>query len=657
MVNVTIDGKTILVPEGTTVLQAARQADVHIPTLCDHPNLTPYGGCRLCLIEVEGLRTMQPSCTLPVSNNMVIHTDTDKVREARKFVLTLIFSERNHFCMFCQKSGGDCELQNCAYAEGMTHWPLQPNWQPFPVDASHPDFVLDHNRCILCRRCVRACDELVGNFTLGFEERGANSFLVADLGTPLGESSCIGCGTCVQICPTGALIDRQSAYLGHETQVQTIDSTCIGCSVGCGIELVTRDNHLVRIDGNWDDPVNEGVLCNRGRFQPLKDERERILTPLIRKNGTLKAATWGEALSVVKGHLEARDGKPSIAALASPRLPVEALSVFKQIFADCLESHLVTSTDEGHPTLASSRVARELGFSYEGSLAQLKEADLVITLGVDLAENHQVAGFFVKRNLPKGTGLIVVDPGDSELNSQADLVMKLTPGTDLDLISGITAEMIRRGMLADIQLDPEAFPLEKVSQKTGVLKEKFEAAAMRLVEAHHPVFVYGNGFTATAGETALKALIRLAKPLNAVIIGVKGQANSLASSLLDLDSSFEVNGTQAVYLAAGDDVISQRLARKLEDVPFLAVQASYTSPLTVNADVVLPVENWVEQTGHYISMDGHVRTANAALPAPEGVWSNEKVLCELADLMGIRPEKKWKQLLQKQVSPVALTDF
>jgi NADH dehydrogenase/NADH:ubiquinone oxidoreductase subunit G len=144
--------------------------------------------------------------------------------------------------------------------------------------------------------------------------------------------------------------------------------------------------------------------------------------------------------------------------------------------------------------------------------------------------------------------------------------------------------------------------------------------------------------------------------LNAVIVGVKGQANSLASSLLDLDTSFELNGAQTVYLAAGDDVISQRLARKLEGVPFLAVQASYTSPLTVNADVVLPVENWVEQTGHYISMDGHVRTANAALPAPEGVWTNEKVLCELADLLGIRPEKKWKQLLQKQVSPVALID-
>src|SRR5574338_799662 len=213
MINVTIDGKTIEVPEGTTVLRAAEKAGSFIPTLCDHPELTPYGGCRLCLVEVEGARTMQPSCTLPVSNNMVVHTDTPKVREARKFVLTLIFSERNHFCMYCQVSGGDCELQNAAYAEGMDHWPLQPNWQPYAVDASQKYFVLDHNRCILCRRCVRACGELVGNFTLGFEERGALSMLIAELGsTPLGESSCVACGSCVQVCPTGAIIERHSAY-------------------------------------------------------------------------------------------------------------------------------------------------------------------------------------------------------------------------------------------------------------------------------------------------------------------------------------------------------------------------------------------------------------------------------------------------------------
>jgi len=191
MIKLTIDGKPIEVLEGTTVLNAARQAGIEIPTLCEHPHLSPYGGCRLCLVEVEGMRTLQPSCTLPAGNNMVIKTNTEKTKAARKFVLTLIFSERNHFCPYCQVSGGDCELQNAAYHEGMTHWALQPNWQPYPVDASNPYIILENNRCILCRRCVRACGELVGNFTLGFEERGARSILVADLGVPLGTSTCI----------------------------------------------------------------------------------------------------------------------------------------------------------------------------------------------------------------------------------------------------------------------------------------------------------------------------------------------------------------------------------------------------------------------------------------------------------------------------------
>ena len=149
MYHLKIDDKEIDVPEGTTVLNAARIAGIDIPTLCDHPALEPYGGCRLCLVEIEGARTLQPACTLPVSDKMVIKTQTDKVKDARKFVLSMIFSERNHFCPYCQVSGSDCELQNAAYGEGMTHWPIQPNWQPFPVDASHPYFVLDHKQNII----------------------------------------------------------------------------------------------------------------------------------------------------------------------------------------------------------------------------------------------------------------------------------------------------------------------------------------------------------------------------------------------------------------------------------------------------------------------------------------------------------------------------
>ncbi|HZU87065.1 MAG TPA: 2Fe-2S iron-sulfur cluster-binding protein, partial [Anaerolineaceae bacterium] len=361
MISLTIDGKKIEVTEGTTVLQAARQAEVFIPTLCDHPELTPYGGCRLCLVQVEGMRGLQPSCTLPVNNNMVIVTDNDQIRAARRFVLTLIFSERNHFCPYCQVSGGDCELQNAAYHEDMTHWPIQPNYQPYAMDASHPFFVLENNRCILCRRCVRACGELVGNFTLGFEERGAKSFLVADLGVPLGESSCISCGTCIQVCPTGALIDRASAYRGRDTQVEHHKTVCTACSIGCGMDVLTRNNQIMRIEGDWDAPVNSGVICKFGRFLPLDEKRTRISTPMVRENGTLKPATWEHAIHTLAEKL----GKGSVAAIASTRLSVEALNLFKQIFA---ESDMATSLEEGLESSAVAAAADELGKPFEGKL-------------------------------------------------------------------------------------------------------------------------------------------------------------------------------------------------------------------------------------------------------------------------------------------------
>ncbi len=390
MIKLTIDGNTIEVQEGTTVLEAAEAAGVFIPTLCHHPQLTPYGGCRLCMVDVEGARTLQPSCTMPASEGMVVHTNSEKVLNARKFVLTLIFSERNHFCMYCPVSNGDCELQNRAYDEDMTHWDLQPNWQPFEVDASHPFIILDNNRCILCRRCVRACGELVGNYTLGFEERGADSLLVADYNVPLGESTCISCGTCVQICPTGALIDRQSAYQGKETEVDHHVGVCVECSVGCQRDVLTRDNRLVRIEGEWDASLNHGLLCDKGRFLPLEEDRSRLLTPLVRKNGALKAATWEDALAAIaEGIGKAED----LVALASTRLPLEDLALFKSLFMDNLKASCTTTLDEGISTAALTAYAEKLGIPFESSLDTLKGTDAVLVLDVDLVKEHQVAGF------------------------------------------------------------------------------------------------------------------------------------------------------------------------------------------------------------------------------------------------------------------------
>jgi len=644
MVTVTIDGKTLEIPEGTTVLRAAQGAGIDIPTLCDHPHLTPYGGCRLCLVDVEGYRTLQPSCTLPVSNNMVVKTNTKKVLDARKFVLTLIFSERNHFCPYCQVSGGDCELQNAAYHEGMTHWPLQPNWQPYPVDASHPYIILENNRCILCRRCVRACDELVGNYTLGFEERGARSILVADTGVPLGESTCISCGSCVQVCPTGALIDRWSSYLGHEVKFDSTKTVCVGCSIGCGIEVFSRDNNLVRIDGDWDKPLNGGVICEIGRFKPMAEKCDRLFTPMVRKNGTLKAATWEEALSAAATGI--KKSKSSVAALISTRQPVESLHLFKQLFAEKLSAAMVTSLEEGVETCSVASIADELGKPFESKLEELKKSDAVLVIADDLVHDHQVAGFFIKRNLSRGTNLVVVDLNANDLGNLANKVLKPDTGSYDDIFAGLAAAVAKLG-LSKSKKTVSADELAKAAEATGLRTDDFLDAAFLLASAANPVIVYSS-------KVISSGLRDFASLINARLVSLKGEANSLAASQLHLDKPFRSADSSAVYVALGDGEITQKMVKEIEKIPFKVVQASYASALTAGADVLFPSPNWLEQTGHYISADGRVQEASQSLKPAEDVLSISETLHKLADMLGIRLDDNWSKDVHVRVAPVLI---
>ena len=662
MVQLTINGKQIEAAEGTTVLSAAKRAGIDIPTLCAHKELTPFGGCRLCLVEVQGFRVPIASCTLPVSNGMVINTESEAIKKSRKFILSMLFSERNHFCPFCQVSGGDCELQNAAYAQDMTHWPMQPGWNKYPVDSTHPYFVLDNNRCILCRRCVRACGELVGNFTLTMAERGASTLVVADTNVPLGESTCIKCGTCVQVCPTGALIDRTSAYQGHDLVMTEIKSVCAGCSVGCGIKMIVHDNRIVRIEGDWDGAVNHGVLCEHGRYDPMNEKRNRITSPMLRKDGKLTPVSWDEALGAVADQLKPLAGKEhdGVAALASTRLPVEALALFKELFADGFNSGMVTSTEEGMTTASVNAVAEKNG-AFEGKLDVLKNADVVVCVGANVVKSHIVAGFMIKRALPKGMRLVNINPEASELDDLADITLKPAAGSDLALVQALQAVIVKEGLgRTQLSIENPDSLIEAAVKNCAVNLEALTRTARLLANAVSPVILFGKGVTAQRDEKLVEALLNLAKLTGAVdserfgLLSVKGEANSVAAAQLGLDKQFTLNGEKAVYALIGDDFVSRRMAEKLSSAPYLVIQASYASSLTEKADVVLPAALWSEQSGHYVSMDGRIQTAEKAVNAPEGVRESSAVLAEVAMRMNMPLKQDWNVSLRARKSSVTL---
>ena len=658
MVQITINGKQIEVPEGTTVLRAAEMAGITIPRLCDHKELTPYGGCRLCIVEVQGVRVPMASCTLPVNNGMVVNTETEALKKSRKFVLSMLFSERNHFCPFCQVSGGDCELQNAAYHEEMTHWPIQPGWNNFVVDTSHPYFVLDNNRCILCRRCVRACAEMAGNFTLSVAERGAKSMIVADTDVPLGESTCIKCGSCVQVCPTGAIIDRTSAYQVHDKDLTEVKSICNGCSVGCSVKIMVKDNRIVRIEGDWDGSVNHGVLCEFGRYNAANETRKRITTPMLKKNGKLEPVTWEEALNVVSGKLAPlASDKDGIAAIASTRLSVETLTAFKDLFA---KNQLVTSLEEGVPSASVMKFAEKQG-AFEGKLEVLRNADTVMCIGANVGNTHMVAGFMFKRNMPKGTRVINIDPQEDMLDEVASLSLKNKPGSDLALILGLQAIIVKEGLerrpmsISDIDTR-----IDEAVRTTGISLEKLTQTARILANSITPAILFGKGITAQRDERLVEELYKLAVLVGAVdseragLIAVKGETNSLTAALLGLDQVFELNGQKAVYAALGDSRVSKSLAERISKAPYLVVQASYESEITQQADVILPVTVWSEQEGTYINLDGRIQKTTRVLAAPETVRDNLTVISELAAQMNISLNSNWKEAILARPSSVSL---
>ncbi|MGO4307382.1 formate dehydrogenase subunit alpha [Cupriavidus sp. RAF12] len=541
LITLEIDGVPVTVPAGTSVMRAAAEAGVGVPKLCATDSLKSFGSCRLCLVEIEGRRGYPASCTTPAEAGMKVKTQSDKLGDLRRGVMELYISDHPLDCLTCP-TNGNCELQDMAGVVGLREVRYNDGAAPIAThtqlakDESNPYFTYDASKCIVCNRCVRACEETQGTFALTISGRGFDSRVAAGTSQSFMESDCVSCGACVQACPTATLTETSVIKLGQASH-STV-TTCAYCGVGCSFKAEMKGNEVVRMVPYKDGQANEGHACVKGRFAwGYATHQDRILKPMIRAKITdpWREVSWEEAIGYAASQfkrIQAEHGKDSIGGIVSSRCTNEEGYLVQKLVRAAFGNNNVDTCARVCHSPTGYGLKTTLGESAgTQTFRSVAKADVIMVIGANPTDGHPVFASRMKKRLRAGAKLIVADPRRIDLvdspHIRADYHLQLRPGTNVALVTSMAHVIVTEGLLAeafiaercedrafqqwrDFVALPENSP-EAMESVTGVPADQLRGAARLYATGGNAAIYYGLGVTEHAqGSTTVMGIANLA---------------------------------------------------------------------------------------------------------------------------------------------------
>ncbi|MFM9836594.1 MAG: formate dehydrogenase subunit alpha [Methylophilaceae bacterium] len=626
LVKLNIDGRDITVPEGTSIMRASIMAGVNVPKLCATDSLEPFGSCRLCVVEIEGRRGYPASCTTPVAEGLKVHTQTPKLADIRRGTMELYISDHPLDCLTCA-TNGDCELQDMAGAVGLREVRYGyegENHLKSTKDESNPYFTFDPSKCIVCSRCVRACEETQGTFALTISGRGFESKVASGLGNFM-DSECVSCGACVQACPTATLIEKTVIDAG--VPEHSVTTTCAYCGVGCSFNAEMKGEEVVRMTPNKNGGANHGHSCVKGRFAwGYATHKDRITTPMIRKSihDAWKQVSWDEAFEYAASEIkriQAKYGKDSVGGITSSRCTNEEVYVTQKLVRAVFGSNNVDTCARVCHSPTGYGLKQTLGESAgTQTFDSVMKSDVIFVMGANPTDGHPVFASQMKRRLREGAKLIVADPRAIDLAStsphiRADYHLALRPGTNVALISALAHVVVKEGLVKedfvkercewdsfvawrDFVAKPENSP-EALEKELGVPAQSVREAARLFATAGNGAIYYGLGVTEhSQGSTTVMGIANLAMATGNVgregvgVNPLRGQNNVQGSC--DMGSMpHEFPGyrhvaddeTRAMFEKAWGRTLSNDPGLRIPNMLDLAAEGSFKALYCVGEDI------------------------------------------------------------------------